>query len=84
MFETIFELDKNGIYHGDFNIGNILLDKEGNANLIDFQWMQKVERKRFFENKPHSVIPPYILSENSQMFEMASIPPYLVHCDNGK
>ncbi len=84
MFETIFELDKNGIYHGDFNIGNILLDKEGNANLIDFQWMQKVERKRFFENKPHSVIPPYILSENSQMFEMASIPPYLAHCDNGK
>ena len=84
FFDTLFELDKNGIYHGDFNLGNILLDKKGKANLIDFQWMQTVDRIRFFENKPKSLIPPFMLCENSQMFEMASFPYYIEHCPDAK
>ena len=84
LFDTIFELDKNGIYHGDINTGNILLDEKGNANLIDFQWMQKLNEADFFKNKPKSVLPPFMLSENSQMFEMAAIPYYLPRCRDGK
>lgn len=84
LFDTLFELDKKGIYHGDFNLGNILLDSNGKANLIDFQWMQKIEEKRFFENKPNILLPPFILSENSQMFEMASFPFYIKRIPNAK
>lgn len=84
LFATFFELDKNGIYHGDFNLGNILLDNEGRANLIDFQWLQKIDEKRFFENKPKILLPPFILNENSQMFEMASFPFYIKDLQNGK
>ena len=84
LFETLFELDKNGIYHGDFNIGNILLDESGKVNLIDFQWMNKTEPKRFFEDKPRIVLPPFIINENSQMFEMASLPFYMKNIQKGK
>ena len=77
FFTTLFELDINGIYHGDLHCGNILLDGSGKANLIDFQWTQKLVRSEFFADKPKSIQPPFIMSENSQMFEMAGIPYYL-------
>ena len=82
FFSTLFELDKNGIYHGDLHCGNILLDGEGNANLIDFQWTQKLLRSEFFINKPNCILPPFIMSENSQMFEMAGIPYYIKFMSN--
>lgn len=84
LFGTMFELDKKGIYHGDFNLGNILLDQNGKVSLIDFQWMLHVEEKRFFENKPKIILPPFILNENSQMFEMASLPFYIKDLPNPK
>lgn len=84
LFDTLLELDRNGIYHGDINAGNILLDEEGKANLIDFQWMQKIDKNDFFKNKIKSVLPPFIMPENSQMLEMAAIPYYLQRCQNGK
>ena len=77
LFNTLFQLDKNGIYHGDLHCGNILLDNNGRASLIDFQWTQIINKKRFFENNPNSFMPPFIMNENAQMFEMASIPYYL-------
>lgn len=77
FFTTLFELDINGIYHGDLHCGNILLDNAGKANLIDFQWTQKLVRSQFFTDKPQSMLPPFMMSENSQMFEMAGIPYYL-------
>lgn len=84
LFDTMFELDKKGIYQGDLNLGNILLDSTGKVSLIDFQWLQKIELKRFFENKPNIVLPPFIMSENSQMFEMASLPFYISGLKNPK
>lgn len=84
FFETLFELDKNGIYHGDLHCGNILLDDAGNANLIDFQWTQKLTRSEYFTNKAQSMLPPFIMSENSQMFEMAGIPYYIKFTDNSR
>lgn len=84
LFATMFEMDKNGIYHGDLHCGNILLDKTGKAGFIDFQWTQKILKKRFFENNQSSLMPPFILNENSQMFEMASIPYYIKFMDNPK
>ena len=84
FFSTLFELDKNGIYHGDLHCGNILLDETGNANLIDFQWTQKLFRNQFFEDKPNSILPPFIMCENSQMFEMAGIPYYIKFMPNSR
>ena len=84
MFNTFFELDKKGIYHGDFNSGNLLLEKDGKVNLIDFQWMKKTDSKDFFKDKPDIVLPNFIISENAQMFEMASLPFYLKDVPNGR
>lgn len=77
LFSTMFEMDINGIYHGDLHCGNILLDKNGKAGFIDFQWTQNILKKRFFENNPNSFMPPFLMNENAQMFEMASVPYYL-------
>jgi len=36
LFGILIILEKNGIYHNDINVGNILVDKNGNIYLIDF------------------------------------------------
>ena len=77
LFSTMYEMDINGIYHGDLHCGNILLDKNGKTGFIDFQWTQNIIKKKFFEDNPNSFMPPFLMNENAQMFEMASVPYYL-------
>lgn len=77
LFSTMFELDKRGIYHGDLHNGNMLLDSKGNTNFIDFEWTHIIDKNNFFTDKQVSILPSFMLSENSQMFEMATLPYYI-------
>ena len=82
MFNTMFQMDKNGFYHGDLNNGNMKLTGSGGVNLIDFQWSHKIELSDFFKDNPKSILPDFIPCENSQMFEMAELPYYLKKMDS--
>ena len=82
MFNTMFQMDKNGFYHGDLNNGNMKLTGSGGVNLIDFQWSHKIELSDFFKDNPKSILPDFIPCENSQMFEMAELPYYLKKIDS--
>ncbi len=76
LFDTMFEMDKEGLYHGDLNNGNMKLD-DGTVNFLDFQWASKVNKGEFFLENKESILPPFIINENSQMFEMAELPYYI-------
>lgn len=75
----MFELDKLGIYHGDLNGKNILLESNGTVNFIDYQWTEKVENINFFDTtKSRKILQPLSeFPENAQMFEMALMPWYV-------
>ena len=79
LFNKMFELDKVGIYHGDLNGKNILIDDNGAVNFIDYQWTEKVDKINFFDSKKSQkiLLPIAEFPENAQMFEMASIPHYI-------
>lgn len=82
MFYTMFQMDKNGFYHGDLNNGNMKLTGDGSVNLIDFQWSHKAKKNDLFKENPKSILPAFIPCENSQMFEMAELPYYLNKMDS--
>ena len=79
LFEKMFELDKAGIYHGDLNGNNILLNSSGKVNFIDYQWTQIVPQINFYDSEKviKMLLPKSVFPENAQMFEMASIPYYI-------
>ena len=79
LFDKMFELDKSGIYHGDLNGNNILLNNSGNVNFIDYQWTQIVPQFNFYDKEKVSkmLLPQSVFPENAQMFEMASLPYYV-------
>lgn len=79
LFDKMFELDKSGIYHGDLNGNNILLNSSGNVNFIDYQWTQFVSKSNFYdmEKVKKMLLPKTVFPENAQMFEMASLPYYI-------
>lgn len=47
LFNKMFELDKLGIYHGDLNGKNILLNSDNTVNFIDYQWTEKIAEMNF-------------------------------------
>ena len=75
LFNSMFEMDKKGFYHGDLNNGNIRLDSNGNVGFIDYQFAENTSS--VFNEKEEMILPDFIPVENSQMFEMAGIPYYL-------
>lgn len=75
LFNSMFEMDKKGFYHGDLNNGNIRLDSNGNVGFIDYQFAENTSS--VFNEKEKMILPDFIPVENSQMFEMAGIPYYL-------
>ena len=79
LFEKMFQLDKDGIYHGDLNGKNILLTPSGTVNFIDYQWTQIVPKSNFYDNTKveRTLLPLSHFPENAQMFEMASMPYYI-------
>ena len=79
LFNKMFELDKLGIYHGDLNGKNILLNNSGSVNFIDYQWTQFVSKTNFYDKEKveKMLLPRSVFPENAQMFEMASLPYYL-------
>ncbi len=79
LFDKMFELDKAGIYHGDLNGKNILLNSSGKVNFIDYQWTQFVSQYNFYDYEKMSkmLLPRSVFPENAQMFEMASLPYYI-------
>lgn len=79
LFDKMFELDKLGIYHGDLNGKNILIDSSGAVNFIDYQWTEQVSRANLFDSEKTKkcLLPISEFPENAQMFEMASMPWYM-------
>ena len=84
LFNKMFELDKLGIYHGDLNGKNILINDNGAVNFIDYQWTEKVDKINFFDSRKSKkiLLPLAEFPENAQMFEMASIPHYIESFDS--
>ena len=70
LFETLYEMDKVGLYHGDLNNGNLKLTRDGEVNIIDWQWAQKIPYGQFFDEKDGLVQPGFLMPDNAQMFEM--------------
>ncbi len=79
LFNKMFELDKLGIYHGDLNGKNILLNSDNTVNFIDYQWTEKIAEMNFFDSHKSQkcLLPLSEFPENAQMFEMASMPWYM-------
>lgn len=78
LFDKMYELDKEGIYHGDLNGKNILYSPDGKINFIDYQWAQKVSKTNFYDGeKTRQILMPVTnFPENAQMFEMSTLPWY--------
>lgn len=77
LFDGLFKMDKECVYHGDLNTGNMKLTPDGRVNFLDYQWTHKVPASDIFKEKKESTLPDFIYPENSQMFEMAELPYYL-------
>jgi len=77
LFNTMYEMDDTGLYHGDLNNGNIKITPDGRVNLLDFQFTHKIEEYEFFDEKDKSTLPDFMMIENAQMFEQAGLPYYL-------
>ena len=79
LFNKMYELDKVGIYHGDLNGNNILLNSFGTVNFIDYQWTKIISIVNFFDiiKASEMLLPRTVFPENAQMFEMASLPYYI-------
>lgn len=83
LFDGLFKMDKECVYHGDLNTGNMKLTPDGGVNFLDYQWTHKVPATEIFNEKKESTLPGFIYPENSQMFEMAEIPYYLMKMPEG-
>lgn len=77
LFNTMFEMDDTGLYHGDLNNGNIKITPDGRVNLLDFQFSHQLDRTHFFDEKDKSTLPAFIMLENAQMLEQSGLPYYL-------
>lgn len=77
LFDGLFKMDREGVYHGDLNLGNVKLTEYGKVNFIDFQWAHKVLDDFAFWEKEESTLPSFMYLENAQMFEMAELPYYI-------
>lgn len=79
LFSSLFELDKRGIFHGDLNPDNIVIQPNGKVGFFDYKWARIVEKVNAFDGKKiqKCLMPKSMFIENAQMFEMASIPKYL-------
>lgn len=82
LFDTFFQLDKEGIIHGDLNNGNIKLTSGGKVNLLDFQYAYKIPENEHFKEKEEIHLPGFIYPQNSQMFETAALAHYLKRTSN--
>lgn len=82
LFQTLFEMDKVGLYHGDLNNGNLKLTVDGEVNIIDWQWAQKIPYGQFFDEKDGLVQPGFLMPDNAQMFEMKEFSDYLALMKN--
>jgi len=76
IVEALYKLDKNGFYHNDLNLNNLLLDGSG-ANLIDFQWATTFEP--YVNNESTNVyFPGDIIPANSLNFEQTGLASYIL------
>lgn len=82
LFKTMFQLDKEGIYHGDLNNGNIKMTENGDVNFLDYQWTTKVNHSDFFIEKDTQEFPRFRYIENDQMFQMSGLSSYLNKLDD--
>lgn len=82
LFDGLYKMDKEGVYHGDLNSGNVKLTDDGNVNFLDFQWTHEVSDNKEFYEKEQSILPDFVYLENAQMFEMAELPYYLNKMDD--
>ena len=76
LFETLFSLDKAGIYHNDINEANCLIDKNHKASTIDYQFARRFSNVDM-DNYRRLKTPRIMAPANAQMFEMASLPWYI-------
>ena len=76
--DSVFELDKAGIYHMDLNNNNILLDGDS-ANIIDYQWAKPFKPfNATEENQKNGILfPEKIIPANIQNYEETGFSSYL-------
>lgn len=77
---TLFELDKKGIYHNDLNSGNCKVDPEtGRIGLLDYQFAMEIDMSsaRKEETLQNLTFPECTIPANMQMFEMATLATYI-------
>lgn len=86
LFDGLSKLDEKGLYHGDLHPGNILVTDDGKANIIDYEWGEKIKKRNFFneEIKRNRQFPDFIMPANAQMLETAAIPEYLSKSNHPK
>lgn len=84
LFSSLFELDKRGIFHGDLNPDNIVIQPNGKVGFFDYKWARIVEKANAYDDKKiqKCQMPKSMFIENAQMFEMESIPEYLKDLSN--
>ncbi|MBQ3641893.1 hypothetical protein II906_08230, partial [bacterium] len=78
LFNVMFALDKEGIYHNDINQGNCLIDNRAEVNIIDYQFAEKFKIDDTRKNDKEFKTPYFMMPSNAQMFEMASLPWYFL------
>lgn len=79
ILDTLFELDKAGVYHGDINEGNCMLCDDGRVNLLDYQWASKFNYWEKRRNDEVFRFPEFMLPSNAQMLEMANLSYYFAN-----
>lgn len=79
LLRTMYRLDKSGIIHSDLSGPNVLFDKGDNANIIDYQYGEKVDLSKNCCN--YGIItaqfPFFEAPNNATMFEGAALSGYL-------
>ena len=78
FMNTLYELDKKEVYHNDLNTGNCKVDPAtGQIGLIDYQFALDMKPGWTTYNEQYLLFPEQTLPANLQMFEMATLPPYI-------
>ena len=77
LFETLFQLDKEGIYHNDLNRANCLIGENNKVSAIDYQFAEKFPISNNENNRKEFKTPSFMMPSNAQMFEMAGFPWYI-------
>lgn len=76
VFDSLLKLDKEHMINFDWNIGNVLIDENNKAVLLDFQWAQKFDH--FAKtNIPNVITPPFEVPSNLSTYEVSTISPYI-------